>query len=162
VTAQGGVITAVGIGTATVTVSYAGLSRAVMVIARRLMRLTGAVTVEDALRWFSIHAVKSSLDSRVVYGESFSGGMREFTIPLGQPEWPDTSVEPGQVRLSVLVSPTSSADHVWTSRADAYVEIRDRETDEVLARLPLAPQSVNAAQGTNGEFVWTLTIAEYH
>lgn len=156
-----------GIGTATVTVSYAGLSRAISVIARRLMRLTGAVTVEDPTGYRSIHSVGAYLGERLVFSRSFSGGMSRFTIPLGQPEpggVDDIDVAPGDVRLVVRLQPTDAVAITWVSLPASLVDVRDAETGEVLATLPLGVQSVTkpAVPGAVGELVWTLTIPAFH
>ena len=66
-------IKAVGVGTATVTVTYNGLTRTVDVVARRNTRLLGSIVVGDLNEQYSISRVESYLDSRMVYAQSFSG-----------------------------------------------------------------------------------------
>jgi hypothetical protein len=48
--------------------------------------------------------------------------------------------------------------------AESYAEVRDRDTDEVLDRIPLGVQTVvkPPVSGATGEFVWPLTIGVYH
>jgi len=167
VTVQAGMVRAVGVGTATVTVSYSGLSRTIAVVARRNTRLTGAISIEDTNGWPSIPAVQAYLEAREVYGLFFSGGEKRYTIPLGDPQSSgnDTSVEPGQVHLVLRTTadPFTLSTITWASRPESYVEIRDRDTDDVLARLPLAAQTATRpALGVPGEMVWPLTIDVFH
>ena len=73
VTVTAGMIKAVGVGTATVTVTYNGLTRTVDVVPRRNTRLLGSIVVGDLNEQYSISRVESYLDSRMVYAQSFSG-----------------------------------------------------------------------------------------
>jgi len=166
VTVQAGVVKAVGVGTATVRVTYNGLTRTVNVVARRNTRLTGAITVEDSDGWGSIHEIDAFLDGRQVYGLGFSSSPRVYTIPLGDPQSAgfDTSVAPGSVRLSVQVVLGGFVGTTYASRPESYVDVRDRDTDEVLARLPLSVQTVTVPSvfGAKGELAWTLPIDVFH
>jgi hypothetical protein len=93
--------------------------------------------------------------------------VKRYTIPLGDPQSSgnDTSVEPGQAHLVLRTTadPLTLSTITWASRPESYVEIRDRETDEVLAQLPLAAQTATRpALGVPGEMVWPLTIDVFH
>jgi hypothetical protein len=116
--------------------------------------------------WLSMHIIEAHLDDRVVWKRSFSGGESRYTVPLGDPQSAgnDTSVEPGSVRLSVHLTPTTNFEVTWVSRPESYVEVRDRDTDEVLERIALSVQTVvkPAVSGATGEFVWPLTIGVFH
>ena len=166
VTVQAGVVKAVGVGTATVTAAYETLKATAAIVARRNTRLTGAITIEDTKGWSSIDTIDAYLDQRLVYGNGFSGGLPRWTIPLGDflPIGSDTNVEPGDVRLSVRLIPTTSFEVIWLSTPASYVELRDRDTGEVLERMPLNVQTVvkPPVPGAKGEIVWTLSIGVYH
>jgi hypothetical protein len=167
VTVQAGVVKAVGAGTATVTVTYGGLTRTVNVVARRNTRLTGAITVEDSNGFGSIHEIRAFVDGHTVYGLSFSSSERAYTIPLGDPQSAgfDTSVAPGSVRLSVQVVYAGGFGGTrYATRPASYVDVRDLDTNEMLARLPLSVQTatVASAYGEIGELAWTLTIDVFH
>ncbi len=166
VTVQAGLVKAVGIGTATVTAGYDGLTRSVSIVARRNTRLTGEITVEDRDGRGSISWIEALLDGRQVYGHGFSASERVYTVPLGDPQSAgyDTSVAPGAVTLTVRVQHGGFVQNLYASRPGSYVEIRDHDTNEVVARLSLNEQTVTvpAVFGATGELTWTLTINVFH
>lgn len=166
VTAQAGVLKAVGVGTATVTVTHSGLSATIAVLARRITRLTSQITVEETRSRPLIHGVEAYLDTRVVYSLSFSGAERAVVLDLSaQPATGSTYVLPGSVRLSVRVTPDPILTEAsFSSRPESYVDVRDSETGELLERIPLSMQTVFRPDGSRDpvELVWSLSIGTYH
>lgn len=168
VTVTAGMIKAVGVGTATVTVAYGGLTRTVDVVARRNTRLAGSIVVKDLDQRYSIHWLKCYLDARMVYSLGFSGGysVRRVDFPQSDESY-DYSVQPGLSTLSLEVRhdlPLQIGDVHYGTSAESYVEIWDSDTNEVLTRLPLSVQAVTVPPvvPTTGEIIWTLTIDVFH
>jgi hypothetical protein len=161
-TVQAGLVTAVGIGTARVTASYSGITCALDVVARRNTRLVGSVTVE-AKELNGIQAVRAELDGRMVNGQSFSGTRKSWTIVIGQGHWAsyDTSVPPGAHTLTARVTLLTRPDLQVRGASDpsSYVEVRDSDTDEVLARILLPVQEQTGQMGSSSvDLVWPLQI----
>jgi len=165
VTVTAGVIKAVGVGTATVTVAYGGLTRTVDVVARRNTRLVGSIVVEDLDQRNSIHWVGSYLDSRMVFSRSFSGAYANYRVDFPQSGQAfDSSVVPGTSKLSLKVQHAWPLEVHYGTRAESYVEIWDSDTNEVLTRLPLSVQIVTVPPvvPTTGKIIWTLPIDVFH
>ena len=168
VTVAAGVIRAVGVGTATVTVAYDGMTSTVDVVARRNTRLAGSIVVKDLDQRYSIHWLKCYLDARMVYSLGFSGGysVRRVDFPQSDESY-DYSVQPGPSTLSLEVRhdlPLQIGDVHYGTRAESYVEIWDSDTNEVLTRLPLSVQTVTVLPvvPTTGEIIWTPPIDVFH
>jgi hypothetical protein len=167
-TVEAGTVRAVGVGAATVTVSYGSWSRTVAVVARRNTRLTGTLRVVDGGGLYSIGRISAYLDTLVVYDRLISGGDASYTIPLGDLQRGDnnTNVEPGVVQLVIRLvcnSPFHSSI-TWASVADSYVDVRDRDTGETLARfqLPVKSATVTAGVSNSADMAWPLTIDVFH
>jgi len=166
VTAQAGVLKAVGVGTATVTVTQSGLTAMIAVTARRNTRLAGVIGIAETGSIYSIHGVQAWLDTRKIYALGTSGAERVWSVDLSTQTY-DKSIAPGTTRLSVDVLPDPDRpprEHTFASRADSYVEVLDSDTNELLERLPLSVQSVvkPAASRDPVSLVWTLSIGTYH
>jgi hypothetical protein len=164
-TAQAGVLKAVGIGTATVTVTQSGLSATIAVTARRNTRLTGVIGIMETGNIFSIHGVEVWLDTRQIYALGASGAERTWSVDLSAQNY-DKSVAPGTTRLSVRVLPDPDRPPLesnFASRIDSYVEVLDSDTNERLERIPLSVQSVVKPAGSRDSvsLVWTLSIGTY-
>jgi len=164
VTVQGGVLKAVGVGTATVTVTQSGLTATIAVIARRNTQLAGVIGIAETGNLVSIHHVEVWLDTREIFALSVSGSERAWSVDLSTQTY-DKSVVPGSIQLSVRVTPDPdlTRENHFASRADSYVEVRDSETGERLDRLPLSVQSVVKPAGSRDSvaLVWTLSIGTY-
>ena len=164
VTVQGGLVNAIGVGTATVTVTHSGLTRAIEVVARRNTRLVGALTISDVQAFgYSMHSVEAFLDGRMVNAHSSSGGDRLYRILIGETPYgviADTSVVPGTHELSVRVTKTQPPyQGRYTSSEDSYMDVWDSDTGEVLTRIGLPVQEQQAQAGpADVTFVWPLQI----
>jgi len=165
VTAQAGVLKAVGVGTATVTVTQSGLTATIAVTARRNTRLAGVIGVAETGNLLSIHGIAVWLDSRKIYGISYSGAYQARYEDLSTQTY-DKNVAPGTIRLSVEVLPDPDLpprENTLASRADSYVEVLDSDTNERVERIPLSAQSVVKPAGSRDSvsLVWTLSIGTY-
>lgn len=109
-----GLITAVGPGTATVTVEHSGASQAVAVTVRRRVYLEGEVTVTDGRGApGSIAALIILLDDRNYGGRGFSSPQEVATAPFGNVSDKDRPVAPGTHRFDLQIP---------TRKGDAYTD----------------------------------------
>jgi hypothetical protein len=162
VTVQAGVLKAVGVGTATIRVSESGLAATIAVTAIRNTRLGGGVlSVAETSNLKSIHAVEIFIDSNRVFGEWFSQSMRTLSIPLGSVDIASGSV---QLRLSVTPDQTLRLEANFATGSDSYVNVVDKDTNEVVDRLSLSVVTGHKATENFDpiDFTWTLTIGTYH
>jgi hypothetical protein len=162
VTVQAGVVTAVGLGTATVTVTYAGLACRTGVSVRRNTILVGTIALEATrFFWYSSDGlVEFYLDDRVVRPTGTSGEIAAtFVIGSQQSSW-DTTIPPGTHRLTVRLGSTYMPEARFTSQSGSFMEVRDRDTSDLLDRIMLTPQTVVLTGGI-GELTWSFEIATF-
>jgi hypothetical protein len=164
-TAQAGVLKAIGVGTATVTVMQSGLTATIAVTVRRNTRLVGVIGITETANIFSIHGVQAWLDTRKIYALGTSGAERAWSVDLSTQPY-DKSVAPGTIRLSVEVLPDPDRvpqENNFASRADSYVDVLDSDTNERVERIPLSAQSVVKPTGSRDSvsLVWTLPVGTY-
>jgi hypothetical protein len=169
-TVQAGVLTGVAPGSATVTVAYGGLSKAIPVVTRRNMLLAGLIVVggTGSLPWsgFACNV------PRVVYldtlsltttdkPEYYSSTTRTFDF--GTTGKHDTYVDPGSYALAIEIANPDSycGTFVPASQAGAWVEIRDRDTGDVLSRVGLETRSVTIEPGAVGRLGWTIDVGVF-
>jgi hypothetical protein len=170
VTVQGGAVTAVGVGNATVTATYSGLSLTVQVVARRNTKVVGAITLAGTgsgsmwtWGWLCSSSVDLSLDDYSLAPSSdYSTVTGTRTWTFGLPPRPDVVAVPGAHRLGASVfydywcgafNPTSSAD--------SHVDVIDRDTGEALERIQLPPMTFPLTAGTLTELAWTIDVGVF-
>lgn len=159
-TVSAGLILAVGPGTANITAEHAGQTKAVAVTVRRRTYLTGEVTVRNLAGEETIDGVYFALDGNGAGGRNGSGRQASFTArmslnPAG------AVVQPGNRTLTVrtVTGPngiTASYSITWT----APLRVRDLDTSEVIATLPIAVKTVKADTRVH-DVDWTIVIPAF-
>jgi hypothetical protein len=176
VTIDGGVVTAVGLGTATVSAEYEGQTKTVTVTVRRRMWLTGEITVRDVNGQRSLDSLVASLDGRPYGSSSGPDCCGEPTLQIfWLKEWMsdpinriDLGVRPGTHEFSLVVAAfavppgTRTTEPTVASDPSARLQIFDSDTSEslVIMVLPVL-QKVIVEDPQRGGFAtlnWTVQI----
>ena len=160
VTVQAGVVSAVGAGTVTVTASVQGQTVSIRVVARRNVVVTGTVSITgppmlctnsgilDYGLWLFLDGSRQGLPST---HSAFGCGVTLSTVTLAYSSSSlntpaDPSVAPGRHELRAQVYLSSSQPSITvTSTTDSFIALMDRDTSEIVARVPLGPLSALAA-----------------
>jgi hypothetical protein len=146
VTVEGGMVRAIGLGTATVTASYRSRSASMEVIVRRNTAIGGIVAVRtvDGSQPFGTLSVLAGGSVLGALGGSDHGGVARketrFGWLLSHDVRARSHVSPGQLSLSLLVDFDwlRSSPHTVVTEAVSYLEIFDADTGEALDRVSLA------------------------
>jgi len=156
-----GRVSAVGIGTARVTVSYNGVDATMDVITRRNTRLGGAVRLTDVQRRSSIAQGSVLLDGRAIGGTGTSSPDPDMVVNVA---WWDTyrnaEVSPGPHQFTARIDRITPYG-VTESRyaVSTNLQVIDTDTGEVLAKLDLAPQEQNVQAGVRVvDFAWPIQV----
>jgi hypothetical protein len=161
VAVSSGHVSAVGVGTARVTVSYQGVSAAMDVVARRNTRLAGSVRLTDVQRRSSIAQGSLLLDGRGIGGTGTSSPITDMIVNVG---WWDTyrnaDVTPGPHQVTARIDRIAPYG-VTESRyaVSTNLQVIDTDTGEVLAKLDLAPQEQSVQASVRVvEFAWPIQV----
>lgn len=145
VTVKEGMLTAVGIGTATVTAAYQGQQRTIAVTARRRTALVGEIRLTNANGTETMTALRSYVDERQTgyNGSSHSQVSLLVFWEVGR-TISDPTIDPGNHSVSVDVG-QKNAPNAYVSDASSHVVIIDRDTREQLAVIQLPVQQKTIA-----------------
>ena len=165
VAVQSGVLTATGIGGATVTAAYEGRAGTVDVVVRRNTILVGSLTLSAPKGWLPEdwdHGLGAQFlaDGIPVKGRFTFLKQQVWGAGFGTPaSWLSIIVvDPGQHGLTLeIVSGTGD----FSTGDDGYVEIRDRETGELLERKALAALRVKVTQAPDRGLTWLIDVGTY-
>jgi len=179
VTAERGVITAVGVGTARVVAQHQNRVATVDVVARRNTMMPGQMSVVDTNRTVInefgggpgvLGYVYVYVDDRRVFynlGSDYGGAGRLI------PKVPNVEVDPGARNLTLNVGiwcgggTTTTSTRTWSgtfeSESGQALEIVDRDTQEVLDVIPLDVRRASASGigCPTGLLSWTLQVPAY-
>lgn len=157
---DGGVVTAVDIGVASVSVDYQGLRQTVGVTARRRTRVVGTIRVDDAHGQRTIQGLSSYVDGKEAGGSSESHATATSDVTWGgQLGWiVDPIVDPGSHTVAVGVGQLDPPNAYNTDRA-SQVTIMDADTMQTLEIVPLPVQSATLQQ--QGRITWTVQVAVF-
>jgi hypothetical protein len=168
VTVASGLVSAVGVGAATITVSYAGLTRTIAVTARRNTLLVGTVTMAGtgtgraySWGWFTASS-RVMLDNLTLELASATYTSTTRVFQFGTTSKIDTNVDPGAHELTITACCYFVCNAFQpVSSADSFVEIRDRDTGETLGRTTLSQQTLNLTADTASRVTWTIDVGVF-
>lgn len=158
-----GLITAVGPGTASVTVESAGASQTVTVTVRRRVYLEGEVKVVDE-RGIpgGIAHVDIFLDDRYYGGRNYSSPTALAIAPFGNISDANKPVAPGSHRFELRI-PTRPGDayseYTFTITFQQAPRVIDVDTREQVGTVPLENRS--AIFPDNPTITWTFTLQSF-
>jgi hypothetical protein len=132
VTAQAGVLTAVGVGTATITASYAGQAASIDVDARRNLYYRADLLISDTRNAPTIERVECFVDGRQTCSQS-TGPYVSKTASMGVSYSLGTT--PGSHTLTVRVTKALQTEARYASRGDGHLDVTDANTQEHLGRV---------------------------
>ena len=132
VTAQAGVLTAVGVGTATITASYAGQAASIDVDARRNLYYRADLLISDTRNAPTIERVGCFVDGRQTCSQS-TGPYVSKTASMGVSYSLGTT--PGSHTLTVRVTKALQTEARYASRGDGHLDVTDANTQEHLGRV---------------------------
>jgi hypothetical protein len=159
VTAQAGVLTAVGVGTARVMASYAGQVATIEVDARRNLYYWADVIISDTRGARTIERVECFVDGRQTCNQT-GGVYIDRTASMAA--FFSLGTMPGSHTFTVRVTKAAQADARYASSADARLDVVDANTQEHLGLIPLAVQEAVAAPGVASvELVWPFEVRIY-
>jgi hypothetical protein len=156
VTAQAGVLTAVGVGTATITASYAGQAASIAVDARRNLYYRADLLISDTRNAPTIERVECFVDGRQTCSQS-TGPYVSKTASMGVSYSLGTT--PGSHTLTVRVTKALQTEARYASRGDGHLDVTDANTQEHLgrvwarrgARRPIAGVTSTRARQASGD-----------
>lgn len=159
VTAQAGVLAAVGVGNATVTASYAGQAASIDVDARRNLYYWADLLISDTRNAPTIYRVECFVDGRQTCNQT-GGPYASKTASMGVLFSLGTT--PGSHTLTVRVTKSPQTEARYASGGDGHLDVVDANTQEHLGQIPLAAQEVAGATGVASvDIVWPFQVQVY-
>jgi hypothetical protein len=126
------VLTAVGVGTATITASYAGQAASIDVDARRNQYYRADLLISDTRNAPTIERVECFVDGRQTCSQS-TGPYVSKTASMGVSYSLGTT--PGSHTLTVRVTKALQTEARYASRGDGHLDVTDANTQERLGRV---------------------------
>jgi hypothetical protein len=162
----GGLVTAVGIGTAQVTGTFEGRSATATITARRNTRLAGEIAISEVGTDGVVDAATLSVDGRLIGSApgSGSGPQRGARLRIHQlePFLTRALVSPGahELLLSVtLFYYPARTSATFVTDPNALLQIVDSDTGELVGTIPVPSQQATLAQGS--AFRWSIQIGTF-
>jgi hypothetical protein len=172
-TVNGGLVTAVTLGTATVTVDYQGQHQTSAVTVRRRTRLIGTIRINDANGLRTIQTLESFVDDKEAGYTGYSGALTSgcYTgysgaLTSGSVSWKlayewvvDPIVPPGGNTVAVEIF-QNNPPNSYTSDSSSELTVQDIDTHETLGHIALPVQSVTSLPNM-GKITWTVQVDTY-
>lgn len=159
-TVSTGLILAVGPGTANITAEHAGQVKTIAVTVRRRIYLTGEVRVHNLDGDETIDRVFIAVDGDEI---GAGGGSGRHSILTARMSFSPANavVEPGNRTLTVrVVGGPSEVRPEYRAVWVVALRVRDLDTSELLAAIPVAPKTVRST--TNPQHInWAIVIPAF-
>lgn len=160
-----GVVTGIGPGSATITVTHAGRSVSVPVIVRRRVYLKGYVQAQDSVPRASLYIASVYINGGWASQNAMSGPTSYVPVPFGGTSASGIALAPGTHELAMqldnlpgqyLFRFRSPADNL---SPDGFVQVRDKDTGELIGTIAVPDKT--EILPANGRAIWQITVGAY-